>query len=249
MTSHITRARAAVTLAAASAIAAAVIAAQAWAQEGSAAPQLVRTITVTGQADVKARPDMAMISAGVTSEGATAAEALSKNSEAMAAVIKALRDGGVAEEDIQTSNFSVSPTYTPYDPNNPAAPQKIVGYQVQNSVNVAVRDLNKLGALLDVVVTSGANSIGGIGFSIAEPKPLLDRAREDAVKDARSRADLYAAAAGVGVGKVLTISETGFTPPQPVFYAKSMMAEAAPVPIAPGQETISGSITVTFEIQ
>lgn len=210
---------------------------------------LPRLIAVSGLGEVKTRPDMAIISTGVVTEGPTAKDALAKNNAAMAAVIAALKAAGVAEDDIQTSNFSVSPKYPPYQPNQTTAP-RIVGYTVSNQVSAAVKDLKKLGAILDTLVQSGSNQMNGISFDVAEPKPFLDEARKKAVADARAKAELYAAAAGVSLGKVVQISETGaVVPPMPMFDKRAMATEAASVPIAAGQQTISANVSITYEIQ
>ena len=213
---------------------------------GDAPPRL---ISVSGLGEVKTRPDMAVVSSGVVSEAPTAREALAKNNTAMSAVIAALKNAGVAEDDIQTSNFSVSPKYPPYQPNQTTAP-RIVGYTVSNQVTASVKDLRKLGAILDMLVQSDSNQISGIAFDVNEPKALLDEARKKAVADARAKAELYAAAAGVTLGRVLQISESGgVIPPQPV-YRMAMAAPAAEsVPVAPGQQTLSANVSITYEIQ
>lgn len=211
---------------------------------------LPRIITVSGLGEVKTRPDMAIINSGVTSEATTAREALSKNNAAMTAVINALKNAGVAEDDIQTSNFSVSPVYPPYQPNQ-TTPPRISGYQVSNQVSARVKQLAKLGAILDALVRAGSNQISGVSFDVDEPKPLLDQARKKAVADARARAELYTAAAGVSLGRVVQISESGgvIMPPQPMFRREAMAASDASVPIAAGQQTLSASVSITYEIQ
>ena len=214
---------------------------------GNSSDRMGNFIVVSGLGEVKAKPDMATISAGVTSQAQTAAGALSANSAAMAAVIGALKKLGVAENDIQTSNFSVSPQYPPYDSNNPQPP-KIVGYQVSNQVTAIVHDVNKLGAILDGLVQSGANDVNGITFGIDKPDALENEARKAAIADARSRAEVFAAAAGVTLGRVIAIQEMGAAPPQPV-YLRAMAAEASSVPVATGQETVAASVTVTFELK
>ena len=208
-----------------------------------------RLISVSGTGEVKTKPDMAVINTGVTTEAPTAQEALSKNNVAMAAVINALKSAGIAEDDIQTSNFSVSPQYPPYQPNQTTAP-RISGYQVSNQVTARVKDLAKLGSILDTLVRAGSNQIGGISFDVDEPKPFLDDARKKAVADARAKAELYAAAAGVTLGRVVQISESGgiIMPPQPMFRAAAM-AKMESVPVAAGQQTLSANVSVTYEIQ
>ena len=218
-----------------------------FAQAPSAPGAGANFIVVSGLGEVKAKPDMASISAGVVTQAATAAEALAANSQAMNAVIAALKNLGVAEDDIQTSNFSVSPQYPPYDSNN-LQPPKIVGYQVSNQVTAIVRDLAKLGTILDGLVQAGANNINGVSFGIDKADALEDEARKAAIADAKHRAEIFAAAAGVSVGRVIAIQEMGTSlPPQPYLAMRAEVAAA--VPIATGQETVSASVNVTFELK
>ncbi|ABS63935.1 protein of unknown function DUF541 [Parvibaculum lavamentivorans DS-1] len=210
-----------------------------------------RTITITGEGKAMAAPDIAYISTGVVTEGATAAEALAANTKAMAEVFAGLKDAGVAEKDMQTSQFSVYPVYEQQDPQKqePRTP-KIGGYRVQNQLTVTVRDLTALGGILDKVVSLGSNQMNGISFSIDKPEPLLDEARKDAVKDALRKAKLYAGAAGISLGQIMSISENGIgMPPQP-YYAKDMMmrAEASSVPVAAGEQTITASVNLVIAI-
>ncbi|MEQ8269056.1 MAG: SIMPL domain-containing protein [Parvibaculum sp.] len=217
------------------------------AQETKEAP---RIITITGEGESSAAPDIAYIETGVVTDGKTAAEALAANSKAMESVFAGLKDAGIAEKDMQTSQFSVYPVYEQQDPQNrePQTP-KIGGYRVQNQLTVTVRDLSGLGAILDKVVTLGSNQLSGIRFSIDEPDALIDEARKDAVKDALRKAKLYAGAAGVSLGRIMSISENGVSMPQP-YYAKDMMmrAEAASVPVAAGEQTLSASVTLVIAI-
>jgi len=220
-------------------------------QAATSAPEaaaMPRTISVTGVGEAKAKPDMAVINSGVVSEARTAREALAKNNTAMAAVIAALKSAGIADQDVQTSNFSVSPQYPPYQANQPAA-QHIVGYQVSNQVTARVKNLAKLGAVLDALVQVGANQIGGISFDIDQPKPLQNEARKLAVADARAKAELYAAAAHVTLGRVLQISESGGIVVPQIAYAMDKLAAPSAVPIAPGQQVLSESISIIYEIQ
>ena len=212
-----------------------------------------RTLTLIGRAEVKAAPDMAVISAGTVSEAETARAALSANNEAMAAVLKTIRDAGVAGKDVQTSNFSVQPKYT-YPPRASDGTQdapKIVGYTVSNTVTVIVRDLDKLGGVMDAVVTSGVNQMHGLDFTIAEAEPLRNEARRAAVADALARARLYAEAAGVKLGPIRTITEDSFVrPPQPVgrMMMEAKMTDAA-VPVAQGEQMIEATVNIVWEIE
>ena len=212
--------------------------------------KLPRVISVSGLGEVKSRPDMATISTGVVTEGATAKEALAKNNAAMTEVIAALKKAGIADDDIQTSDFSVSPKYPPYQPNQTTAP-RIVGYTVSNQVTAKVKDLQKLGPVLDTLVQAGSNQINGVMFGIDEPKAQLDDARKKAVTDARAKAELFADAAGVSLGKVIQISESStLTPPVPMYRAREMaVAQDASVPIAAGQQVVTANVSITYEIQ
>jgi len=216
----------------------------------NAPPPMPRLITVSGQGEASAVPDQAMLTAGVVTQGRTAADALAANSRAMTGVFDALKKAGIPEKSIQTSNFSVSPQYTPYKPDS-TEPPKIVGYQVSNSVTVKVSDLKKLGPDLDALVSSGANQVNGISFSVADTKALMEDARAKAVKDAMAHAETYAKAAGVDLGRVMSISEAGGEAPQPVFLAMRAAAPMAapPPPMAEGEQTIEVDVTMMFEIK
>lgn len=203
-----------------------------------------RTITVTASGSVTVEPDQARITSGVTSDGSTAREALSKNTEAMQRVIAETKASGVDAKDIQTASFRVEPRYT-----RPVEGQaaKIDGYSVTNEVQVLVRDLDKLGEILDRLVTAGANQTAGLNFEVSKAETLLDEARKEAVANARRRAELYAAAAGAEVGEVLMITEgEAMPPPRPVF-ARAM--KAAPAPIERGTETLEASVTITWALK
>jgi uncharacterized protein YggE len=214
---------------------------------GAAPDPLPRTLTVTGLGTAKAAPDEANFSAGVVSQGATASQALAANSRAMNAVFATLKKQGIPEKAIQTSNLSLSPQYQPCKP-NVACPQRIVGYEVSNNVSVTT-GLDKAGPVLDALVASGSNQFGAISFSIHDPKPLLAQARVDAVKDALERGALYAKAAGVSLGPILSIQEGGSEAPRPMLYAmrnKAMAGEA--MPVAGGEESVSANVSITWTI-
>ena len=192
-----------------------------------------RILTVSGEAEVKAKPDQAMLSAGVVTQTKTAADALAANSRAMNAVFATLKRLGIPDRLIQTSNFSVNPQYPDY---NSKEPRQIVSYQVSNTVSVTVDDLDKLGPALDALVSSGANSLGDISFTIRDPKPLMTQAREAAVKDAMARAQTLARAASVALGPIVAINEGVIAPPQPLYRAITVTASRAPeTPISAGE--------------
>lgn len=150
-------------------------------------------------------PDLAIVQAGVTTQAATAGEAYAGANAKMARVIAALRAAGVAERDIQTSSVSLQPQYKNRDNQDPL----IFAYQASNTVTVKFRDVSKAGAILDVLVREGANTISGPSLTLSQPDAALDEARADAVTKARARAELYAKAAGLRVDRILLISEGG----------------------------------------
>ncbi len=218
----------------------------------SAAPALAeetklpRVMTLTGHGEVRQAPDTVTVSAGVTTQGATAAEALSANTAAMTKVMETLKAGGIPDKDIQTSNFSVQPRY---DYNN--NPPKLEGYDVSNSVTVTLHDVAALGGLLDKLVQAGSNQINGISFGIEKPDQALDEARKAAAADARRKAEVYAAATGVKLGPIVSISEQQAYTPPPMQMRAAMKAEMAPapVPVAAGEQTLAMDVTITWEIQ
>ena len=203
----------------------------------------LRTITVTGDASIARAPDMATVTIGVTSTAETAAEALAANSKSMEAVIARLKESGVAAADLQTSGLSVSPNYNNNYSSDTGAPQ---GFVAMNMVTVGIRDLTKLGGVVDAVVADGANTLNGISFGLIDPRPALDEARKAAVADARARAEVLAGAAGVSIGDLVSISEGyGYSGgPAPLFKA-----EAASVPVETGEVSYQATATVTWEIE
>ena len=211
-------------------------------------------ISVSGTGEVQSAPDVAFVDAGVTTSGATAADALSANTKAMSQLIDTLKAANIEARDIQTSNFSVNPNYVysdERDANGYTKPPKIVGYQVSNTVTVRVRDLAALGSILDKAVSVGANTVNNIAFSVADPAELYDQARKEAFKDARAKADLYAEAAGVSLARILNISEQQNYNPPPRPYAMKAMAQAdaaAPVPVQAGELSFSVDVSVTWDL-
>ncbi len=209
------------------------------------APQ-PRTLTVTGEGEARAVPDQAQLSAGVVTAARTAAAALAANTKAMNGVFATLKKAGVPDKSVQTSNFSVSPQY----PNDNSDTRRIVGYQVSNTVNVTLDDLKQLGPALDALVASGANNIGDISFAIRNPGPLAMQARAAAVRDATARAQAYAKAAGLSLGPILSVQEGEYSPPRPMMRAMAMAAPPSlPVPVAAGEQTVSASVTIVWEIR
>jgi hypothetical protein len=202
------------------------------------------TVTVSGTGTVSAAPDMAEITTGVVTQAPTAAQALAANSQVMGRLLPALGALGVAARDIQTTSVGVSPLRRP---GREGQPPEITGYEVTNQVRVKVRDLSRLGRVLDQQGGQGANLVHGIQFERQEPGPLLDEARKRAMADARRKAELYAAAAALKVGRVLAVQEAGAATPRPELAPR--MAMSAAVPVAPGEQEIQASVTVTFTLE
>ena len=206
------------------------------------------TLSVSGQGEIRAAPDQAVLSTGVATTAPTAAAALSANAAKMNAVFATLRRLGVPDKSIQTSNFSVSPQYPPYNANESGV-QHIVGYQVSNQVAVTLDDPKKLGPTLDALVAAGSNQINSVGFAMRDTAQLLAKARAAAVADAMARAHTYAAAAGVTLGPILTIQEAESEGPRPMYnLAVAAERSAAPTPTAPGEQSVSASVSVVFAI-
>jgi uncharacterized protein YggE len=204
-----------------------------------------RSISLSATGAVKTTPDKVDISTGVTTEANTAREALDKNTSAMAKVIEALKGEGIDPKDIQTTNFSVNPVYQhTTDGKLPV----IVAYRVTNQVRITLHDTGKLGGILDKVVSLGANEIDSIEFGVEEPEALKDEARKLALKNVTDNAKLYAEAAGVELGPILSISEeeSSYQPRFAPAATRTEMAKA--VPIEAGTASVEVRVRVTWEI-
>lgn len=213
--------------------------------QGSGGPA---SITVTGEGKVEMRPDMATVTLGVQTQEDDASTALSGNSESVAAVLNWLTEAGVAETDMQTSGLSLSPVYGNSRSSGYEAPE-VVGFMASNMVTVRVKALDSLGGVLDAVVKNGANTFNGLSFGLQDPAPATDDARRRAVADARHRAELYAEAAGVTLGEVLSISEqSGYNPPQPMMMREAAFDSSGSVPVAEGQVEVSATVTIVYAI-
>lgn len=214
-----------------------------------AADDLVPRIVATGEGSASLVPDMAVLNLTVNREAETARAALDENSAAMAGVIAAMEKGGVAAKDMQTSGFSIQPRYV-YPKPRGEEPPRLVAYTVRNSLTVKVRDLKRLGALLDRSVSLGVNEGGNVRFSNDDPSAAISQAREAAVKDAQARAQTMAGAAGVKVGRILEIAEASTVPgPRPMMEGMAMARAADAVPVAAGENTYRVSVTLSVEIE
>jgi len=218
--------------------------------QASEVPPKVFRLTLTGEGKVRAAPDMAIVSIGVWARRKTAAEALAANTKSMRAIFDALKSKWkMADKDMMTTDFSIAPAYEHYE----KQPPRLVGYDVRNTLRLRVRELKKLGGILDEVVRLGANRVQGVQFTISNREELLKQARREAVKKARERAELYAEAAGLTLGPIVQLAEgrAHVPPPRPVMrrMAKMVVADsAAPVPVARGEQELRASVTITWEV-
>jgi uncharacterized protein len=212
------------------------------AAEGDKDTQRVVSVSATGS--VAAEPDLAYVTAGVVGEADTAREAIARNNAAMAKVLAGLKSAGVAAKDLQTTALNVEPRYTQAKDGRPAT---INGYRVANQVRLTVRDVKKLGDLLDQAITLGANQINRISFDVANAETIKDEARKQAMTNARRRAELYAAAAGVKLGPVLRISES--VSEATAGFVGAPRAMAASVPVEAGTRVLEVEVHVTYALQ
>jgi uncharacterized protein len=213
----------------------------------SAASSNGTLLSVSAQADASRVPDVATLSTGVVSQAADANAALRANAEQMTKVMDAIKSAGIAEKDIQTSGINVNPQYK-YTDNQPP---KITGYEASNTVNIKVREIGKLGKVLDALVASGANQVNGPSFEIDQPEAVYDEARRAALDKAQKRADMYAKSLDLKVKRIVSISEGGgFQPPMPMMMAAKAQAydRAASSPVSPGETKLTANLDVVFEL-
>jgi uncharacterized protein YggE len=203
-----------------------------------------RWVEVSGEGSVGAAPDFARVTLGVTSTGKNAGEAMAANAKAANALVSLIKAEGVAPADIQTSELSM---FSQPSPGQQTAPT-ITGYSVSNNVTVMLRDIPRLGALLDKAVAAGANSIYGIGFGHNDPSAILDKARPLAVADARRKAEIYASAGGARIGRLMVLTEEAGRQP-PIAFSRAFAAGApAPTPIEAGEDKLTVTVTARFEL-
>lgn len=224
----------------------------AWAQSASVPTTVEPLVPAAGAVlDVSAEgrtsrvPDLATIRAGVVSQGATAAAALSDNAQRMARVLAAVKRAGVADRDIQTATVQLQPQYR-YGEN---VPPTITGYQATNTLSIRFRDIAKSGSVLDALVAQGANQIDGPNLSIDNPDAALNEARTDAIQKARARAELYAKAAGLRVARIVSITENGQDaggPERPMMMQAMARDAVAKTSIAPGERDVTVNVSVRF---
>jgi hypothetical protein len=203
-------------------------------------------LNVSAQGEAKRVPDIATMSTGVVTRAADANAAMRANAEQMAKVVAAIKAAGIADKDVQTSGINLNPTYQ-YRENQPPT---ITGYEANNTVSIVVRDIAKLGKILDTLASVGANQINGPSFDVDKKDEALDEARRKAVEKAQARADMYAKTLGMKVRRIVSISEGGgFNPPVPMMRMQmKAMDAAAASPVSAGENTLSVNLDVVFEL-
>jgi uncharacterized protein YggE len=206
-----------------------------------------RVITVVGTGQASGTPDVATVNIGIDTQSSNVQQAVSDNRTKMNALLDALKGQGIADNDIQTSNYSV---YTEQQQNSPGKTPtaSALTYRVSNQVNVTVRDVSKLGDVLDTVVSAGANNVYGVSFSVADPSSLQGDARAKAMADAKVRAESLASLAGVGLGDVVSISEV-VNSVTPMYRAEAVASGVGGTPIQPGTLDVSMSVQVSYAIR
>ena len=206
-----------------------------------------RWVMVAGHGSVEAAPDTGHVTTGVVTEATTAREALTANNAAMRKVIDGIKKAGIDAKDVRTEQLQIQPRYKNY---KDRGTQQIEAYVVRNRIQVKVRDLARLGDILDQAVTLGANEGSGISFSVSDAEKRKDEARKKAVENATHRARLLAEASGARLGSVLTITEEVINAPQPrpMMAGRSSMSGDS-VPIESGSETLSVRVEMSFALE
>ncbi|MGE5565302.1 MAG: SIMPL domain-containing protein [Parcubacteria group bacterium] len=206
------------------------------------------TLNLSAYGETHTAPDKATISLGVQTQGATAVEAIRLNAEKMTRVIAALKKGGIAAKDIQTSGLSLNPQYA-YPEN---LPPRLTGYQASNMVTVTVHDLSRVGQAVDATVNAGADTVGGVSFGLEDSTAAENEARLKAVSALQAKADLYAKAMGYRVARLVTMNEGSSyaapPPAPPVPMAAMARAEAYKTPVEPGEMNVRTDVSATYEL-
>jgi len=203
-------------------------------------------LSVSAQAEARQVPDVATLSTGVVTQASDANAAMRANAMQMDKVMAAIKAAGIADRDIRTSGISLNPQYKYVENQSPS----ITGYQASNTVDIKVRDISRLGKVLDALVASGANQVNGPSFEIDQPEPVYDQARRDALEKAQARAQMYAKALGLKVRRIVSIDEGGgYRPPMPMpMMAMARAKTESDTAVAPGETTLSANLNVVFEL-
>ncbi|HYJ78836.1 MAG TPA: SIMPL domain-containing protein [Longimicrobiaceae bacterium] len=232
---------------AAAAMTAALLTMGAGAAVAQPAPRAPHTIRVSATGESRATPDRAWVDVGVETEAATARAAAEENARKMEAVVAALLRAGVARDDVQTRDYNVFPVYEA-NPRGEGEP-RLRGYRVANTVSARTDDVRRVGALIDAALAAGANRVNSVRFGLRDPDRARAEALGDALRRARAEATVIAAGLQVQLGNVLDASAGDAPPPMPMaFRREAMAADMASTPIEPGQQTVTATVSVVYEI-
>ncbi|TNF23101.1 MAG: DUF541 domain-containing protein [Rhodobacteraceae bacterium] len=204
-------------------------------------------VVVTGTGQVQASPDIATVTLGVAHEAREAREAMNRVSADVAKLFERLTALGVEPRDVQTTTLRLDPVWRDDSRTTPREGPSMVGFVARNELTIRLRDMDRLGAALEVLLEDGANRFSGISFGVTDPAPLLDEARKLAVGDARRKAEIYAGAAGVTLGDVLEISEPGSAPSPMASYARAE-AVSSDMPVAGGELNFDAQVTIVYAL-
>jgi len=218
--------------------------------------QQKNTISAGGSGEVYANPDLAVVDFTVVTDAATVAEATQNNTTAMNAVNAAVKAAGVADSDLKTTNYSIYPLYDYVQascvPPCPEGKRVLTGYEVSQTLEVKIRDLTKTGQIIEAATAAGANQVGDLQFTVENPDQYTAQAREQAIAEAKSKAQSIANQLGVELGRITGFSESGSVP-SPIIYTESAAAGAGGAAVTPtvqpGQNKITDNVTVTYEIE
>lgn len=206
-------------------------------------------IVVTGEGEAAIAPDMALLSLSVMREAATAREALDANNTAMAQVIEAVKQSGIADRDIQTSGLQINPRYNYQNKPDGTQTAELVAYQVTNTLSVRVREIARTGEILDKTVSLGVNQGGSIVFTNDDPSETITEARKNAVAEATAKAKTLAEAAGVKLGRVIEITDQSYGVQPMQIQAKAFDRAVAAVPVEAGESSYRVQVNMTFELE
>lgn len=209
-------------------------------------------VTLNVTENVEATPDVATVGTGVQSRAQTAQQAMQDNAAKTQALVAALAKAGIAKKDIQTSGINLSAQYDYNQRDGQPAGPRFLGYEASNQLNVKLRDIKRVGPLLDAMVAAGATNVNGPTFAIDDPTPMIAQARGQALKSAKAQADFYAQAAGFRSARLISISESnsGGQPPMPMLQSARFKADSmAATPVEPGQVSASVTLTVQYALE
>ncbi|SDZ86964.1 SIMPL domain-containing protein [Microbulbifer marinus] len=203
-------------------------------------------VSISASGEASKAPDIARISAGVVTEAEDSEKAMRDNAEQMDKLLKAIKKAGIDDKDVQTSGISLSPRYDYQQGRKP----QITGYMARNTVSIKVREMEKLGDVLDDLAAAGANQINGPSLEIGEPEPVMAEARKQALEKAQARAEDYAKSLDMKVRRIVSVSESGNVGiPRPMMRAEMAAKDSAGTPVAPGETTLTVNLDLVFELE